>query len=50
MVTRHILKKEKEVYSALYNSGSTAPEVQSIKDQLDVLIQQDSMIEVKKIT
>ena len=47
---QEIVEKFREVYSALYNSASTAPEVQIIKDQLKVLIKQDSMAEVDKIT
>ena len=38
------------MYSALYNSASTATEVQTIKERLQGLIQQDSMVEVNKIT
>ena len=47
---QEIVEKFREVYSALYNSASTAPEVQIIKDQLQVLIKQDSLEEVNKIT
>jgi hypothetical protein len=47
---KEIVEKFREVYSALYNSASTAPEVQTIKDQLQALIKQESMEEVNKIT
>jgi hypothetical protein len=40
----------KEVYSALYNSASTADEVNSIKERLNELITASSMQEVMKIT
>ena len=45
-----IVEKFKEVYSALYNSSSTAGEVQIIKDRLTELIKEDSMEEVSKIS
>ena len=38
------------MYSALYNSASTAGEVQVIKEKLGELISQNSMHEVMKIT
>ena len=44
-----IVEKFREVYSALYNSSSTAEEVQTIKDKLAELITMDSMGEVNKI-
>ena len=44
-----IVEKFKEVYSALYNSSSTADEVQTIKDRLGELINMGSMEEVLKI-
>ena len=44
-----IVEKLKEVYSALYNSSSTADEVQVIKDRLVGLINNESMDEVLKI-
>ena len=45
-----IVQKFREVYSALYNSASSAEEVQQIKERLVELIRQDSMHEVMKIT
>ena len=45
-----IVEKFREVYSALYNSASTATEVQDIKEKLQVVIKQDSMSEVNKIS
>ena len=45
-----IVEKFREVYTALYNSASTAVEVQVIKDKLGQLITKDSMHEVMKIT
>ena len=38
------------MYSTLYNSASTATDVQTIKEKLQGLIQQDSMVEVNRIT
>ena len=45
-----IVEKFKEVYSALYNSASTAEEVNTIKEKLSELINASSMHEVMKIT
>ena len=45
-----IVEKFREVYSGLYNSAGTAPEVQVIKARLGDHINQDSMQEVMKIT
>ena len=47
---QEIVEKFREVYSALYNSASTATDEQTIKEKLQLLIHQDSMVQVNRIT